>query len=244
MTTNLTLGGLDRAVAVVTGGASGIGRAVVELLERSGATVHAADLGGSPPVDVTERSALDRLAGEIGDAHGGLDVLVNAAGVLTPNLPVDQLPADDFRRAYEVNVLGTVNACQAFFPLLRERRGAIVNVASQAALVSLPQQAAYTAAKGAVAALTRSLAIDWAEHGIRANAVAPGFTLTPMTEAFFENETFTKAATGRIPLGRILGADEIAGAIVFLASPLASAVSGVTLPVDGGWTAGEPALPW
>ena len=127
--------------------------------------------------------------------------------------------------------------------LLRAGRGAIVNVASQAALVSLPQQAAYTAAKGAVAALTRSLAIDWAEHGIRANAVAPGFTLTPMTEAFFENEVFTNAATGRIPLGRILAAEEIAGAIVFLASPFARAITGVTLPVYGGWTAGEPALP-
>ena len=106
------------------------------------------------------------------------------------------------------------------------------------------QQAAYTAAKGAVAALTRSLAIDWAADGVRVNAVAPGFTMTPMTEAFFENEVFTAAATGRIPLGRILQADEIAGAIVFLASPLASAITGVVLPVDGGWTAGEPALPW
>jgi meso-butanediol dehydrogenase/(S,S)-butanediol dehydrogenase/diacetyl reductase len=239
-----TIGGLEGAVAVVTGGASGIGRAVVDLLERGGAVVHVADLTGDAPVDVTDRSALDRVAAAVRDAHGGLDVLVNAAGVLTPNLPVDQLPVDDFRRAYEVNVVGTVNACQALFPLLRARRGAIVNVASQAALVSLPQQAAYTAAKGAVAALTRSLAIDWAEHGIRANAVAPGFTLTPMTEAFFENETFTTAATGRIPLGRILEADEIAGAIVFLASPFARAITGVTLPVDGGWTAGEPALPW
>ena len=239
-----TIGGLEGGVAVVTGAGSGIGRAVVALLERSGSTVRVVDLAGDEQIDVTDRAALDRVADEVATAHGGLDVLVNAAGVLTPNLPAEQLPADDFRRAYEVNVVGTVNACQAFFPLLQERRGAIVNVASQAALVSLPQQAAYTAAKGAVAALTRSLAIDWAEHGIRANAVAPGFTLTPMTEAFFENETFTRAATGRIPLGRILGADEIAGAIVFLASPLASAVTGVTLPVDGGWTAGEPALPW
>ena len=76
------------------------------------------------------------------------------------------------------------------------------------------------------------------------NAVAPGFTVTPMTAAFFENETFVRAATRRIPLGRLLEADEIAGAIVFLASPLASAITGVVLPVDGGWTAGEPALPW
>ena len=239
-----TIGELAGAAAVVTGGASGIGRAVAELLASGGGVVRVADLAGEDPVDVTDRAALDRVAAEVADRHGGLDVLVNAAGVLTPNLPAEQLPADDFRRAYEVNVVGTVNACQAFFPLLRQRRGAIVNVASQAALVSLPQQAAYTAAKGAVAALTRSLAIDWAEHGIRVNAVAPGFTLTPMTEAFFENETFTRAATGRIPLGRILDAEEIAGAIVFLASPFARAVTGVTLPVDGGWTAGEPALPW
>jgi meso-butanediol dehydrogenase/(S,S)-butanediol dehydrogenase/diacetyl reductase len=238
------IGGLDGAAAVVTGGGSGIGAAVADLLLRCGANVTVADLSASDPVDVTDRGALDRLAREVEQARGRLDVLVNAAGVLTPNLPADELPADDFVRAFEVNVLGTVNACQAFFPLLRASRGAIVNVASQAALVSLPQQAAYTAAKGAVAALTRSLAIDWAGHGIRANAVAPGFTLTPMTEAFFENEVFTEAATGRIPLGRILAAEEIAGAIVFLASPFAQAVTGVTLPVDGGWTAGEPALPW
>ena len=236
--------GLHGNVAVVTGAASGIGAACLRLLERSGVLVVAIDLAGEDPVDVTDRAALDAIAERLRVEHGGLDVLVNAAGILTQNLPVDELPADDFRRNFEVNVVGTVNTCQAFATLLRERRGAVVNVASQAALVSLPMQAAYTAAKGAVAALTRSLAIDWAGRGVRVNAVAPGFTLTPMTEAFFENETFTRAATGRIPLGRILDANEIAAAIVFLASPLASAITGVVLPVDGGWTAGEPALPW
>ena len=93
---NATIGGLDGAVAVVTGGASGIGEAVASLLERSGAAVHLADLSGDLPVDVTDRSALDVLASAVAGRHGGLDVLVNAAGVLTPNLPADELPADDF----------------------------------------------------------------------------------------------------------------------------------------------------
>jgi meso-butanediol dehydrogenase / (S,S)-butanediol dehydrogenase / diacetyl reductase len=234
------IGGLEGKVAVVTGGASGIGEACCKLLETSGASVHVADLAGDPAVDVTDRASLDRLAGGL----ERVDVLINAAGVLTENRPVEELPPDDFRRNFEVNVLGTLNACQAFGPALRAARGAVVNVASQAALVSLPAQAAYTASKGAVAALTRSLAIDWAEAGVRVNAVAPGFTLTPMTQDFFDNKTFVAAATKRIPLGRVLQPEEIAGAIVFLASPLASAITGVVLPVDGGWTAGEPALPW
>jgi len=234
------VGGLEGAVAVVTGGASGIGEACCSLLTASGAAVHVADLAADPPLDVTDRAALDELAARL----DRVDILINAAGVLTENKPVDELAPDDFRKNFEVNVLGTLQACQAFGPLLRIRRGAVVNVASQAALVSLPWQAAYTAAKGAVAALTRSLAIDWAEHGVRVNAVAPGFTVTPMTAAFFENEIFVRAATRRIPLGRLLQPEEIAGAIVFLASPLAGAITGVVLPVDGGWTAGEPALPW
>lgn len=240
----LAIGGLEGSVAVVTGGASGIGGACRTLLTGSGATVHVVDVAGDPPIDVTDRAALDLLAERLRDEADGLDILVNAAGVLTQNQPVDDLPAEDFRRNFEINVLGVLNACQALAPLLEARRGSVVNVASQAALVSLPSQAAYTASKGAVAALTRSLAIDWAARGVRVNAVAPGFTVTPMTAGFFENETFTRAATSRIPLGRLLEADEIAGAIVFLASPLASAITGVVLPVDGGWTAGEPALPW
>ena len=167
--------GLDGTVAVVTGGASGIGAACCRLLEASGATVHVADREGDQSVDVNDRTALDALAARL----DRLNVLINAAGILTENKPVDDLPADDFRRNYEVNVIGTLNACQAFAPLLKASAGSVVNVASQAALVSLPSQAAYTASKGAVAALTRSLAIDWAEHGIRVNAVAPGFTVDP-----------------------------------------------------------------
>ncbi len=235
---------MDGWTAVVTGGASGIGAACTSLLEACGVRVTVLDRAADPSVDVTDRPALEAAAAALAESHGSLNVLVNAAGVLTENRPVDETPVEDMRRNLEVNLVGTFQACQAFGTLLREARGAVVNVASQAALVSLPMQSAYSASKGAVAALTRSLAIDWAEHGIRVNAVAPGFTVTPMTEAFFENDTFTRAATRRIPLGRLLQADEIAGPIVYLASPLASAVTGVVLPVDGGWTAGEPALPW
>jgi meso-butanediol dehydrogenase/(S,S)-butanediol dehydrogenase/diacetyl reductase len=235
---------MDGWTAVVTGGASGIGRACTEALERCGVSVTVVDRAGEALVDVTDRRALDEIAEALAASRGRLDVLVNAAGVLTENRPVDEIPVDDLRRNLEVNLIGVFQSCQAFAPLLKTARGSVVNVASQASLVSLPQQAAYTASKGAVAALTRSLAIDWAQDGVRANAVCPGFTVTPMTEGFFENETFTRAATSRIPIGRLLQADEIAGAIVFLASPLASAVTGVILPVDGGWTAGEPALPW
>jgi len=231
MPEHLSIGGLDGAVAVVTGGASGNGEACCRLLLRAGATVHVADLEGDPPLDVTDRSALDALAGSL----DRLDVLINAAGVITENKPVDELSVEDFRKNFEINVLGTLQACQAFGPLLRERGGAIVNVASQAALVSLPSQAAYTTSKGAVAALTRSLAIDWAEHGVRVNAVAPGFTVTPMTASFFENETFVRAATRRIPLGRLLEADEIAGAIVFLASAASSFATGTDIVLDGGY---------
>jgi meso-butanediol dehydrogenase / (S,S)-butanediol dehydrogenase / diacetyl reductase len=236
--------GMEGRSAVVTGGASGIGEACVTLLEACGLDVTVADVSGTSPIDITDRAALDSLAREVAGRHGRLDVLVNAAGIITPNLPVDDIPEADFRRNFDVNVMGTVNSCQAFAPLLRAARGTVVNIASQAALVSLPQQAAYSAAKGAIAALTRSLAIDWAETGVRVNCVCPGFTRTPMTEGFLENDIFTAAATRRIPLGRILEATEIASAIVFLASPMASALTGVVLPVDGGWTAGEPALPW
>lgn len=233
--------GLAGKTAVVTGGMSGIGRACVELLQSSGATVHVADMEGSPPVDVTDRASLEALAARVGPT---LDVLVTAAGILPPNTYIDGIALEDARRAYEVNVLGTLQAVQVLGDRLKAAQGAVVTIASQAALVSLPAQGAYTATKGAVAALTRSIAIDWATYGVRANTVCPGFTITAMTEEFLKNEVFVNAAKQRMPLNRLLEASEIAGAICFLASPLASGVTGVTLPVDAGWTAGEPALPW
>ena len=235
---------LDGKVVVVTGGSSGIGRACADVLEESGTQVYAVSRTTEPAVDVRDIGTLAPLAERIESSHGRLDVLITSAGVLTENRPAHELSLADFAANYEINVVGTVNSCQAFWPLLKRASGAVVCITSQAALVSLPAQAAYSASKGAVASLTRSLAIDWAASGVRVNAVAPGFTETPMTAGFFANPQLTRAVKRRIPLGRILAAREIAYAAVFLASPAASAVTGVVLPVDGGWTAGEPALPW
>jgi meso-butanediol dehydrogenase/(S,S)-butanediol dehydrogenase/diacetyl reductase len=250
----------DGKVVVVTGGVSGMGEACTRRLSELGAVAVAvdrdADRGdrfieglGSPEgvefaaVDITDRAALDELVAGIRSRHGRLDALINCAGIFTPNAPAADMSIDDFRRNFEVNLIGTMQAAQACYPLLVEDGGgAIVNVASQAALVSLPEQSAYTASKGAVAALTRSLAIDWARSNIRVNAVCPGFTRTPMSEPAITPE-LTRAIQRRVPLGRLFDAVELANVMLFLASPLASAVSGVVIAVDGGWTAGEAELP-
>lgn len=232
-------------VAVVTGAASGIGEVCAEVLRKAGATVVGWDLKGTPdanPVDLSDEADVRRAAAEVLAEHDHVDVLVNCAGVITENLPLEEVPSAHFRRNFDVNVMGIVHASQALFDSVSGRRGAIVNVASQAALVCLPHQSAYSASKGAVAALTRSMAIDWASAGVRVNAVCPGFTLTPMAKQQMTPE-LDAAVSRRVPLGRMFEPEEIANVITFLASDAASAVTGVVMPVDGGWTAGEPALP-
>lgn len=237
---------LNTKVAVVTGGASGIGASTVEVLRGAGATVIAWDLNEGPRVvgvDIRDLAAVRAAADAAVGEHGGVDILVNCAGIITENLPAQDVDPEDFRRTYDVNVVGSFNTSKALYPALKAAGdGAIVNVASQAALVSLPDQSAYSASKGAVAALTRSLAIDWAADNIRVNAVCPGFTLTPMAKQQMTPE-LDAAVSRRVPLGRMFEPEEIGRTIAYLASSWASAVTGVVLAVDGGWTAGEPALP-
>ncbi|WP_336659860.1 SDR family NAD(P)-dependent oxidoreductase [Leucobacter sp. USHLN153] len=234
-------------IVVVTGAGSGIGQTCVEVFQQSGATVIGWDLrpadDSTTAVDVSDWDSVSAAAADVKERYGRVDALVNCAGIITPNLPAEETDPEDFRKTFNVNVMGIVNTTKALFPLLLESdSGAVVNIASQAALVSLPHQAAYTASKGAVAALTRALAIDWASRGVRVNAVCPGFTATPMAVKQM-TPALEEALARRVPLGRMFETEEIANAIQFLSSPLASAITGVVLPVDGGWTAGEPALP-
>ena len=232
-------------VAVVTGAASGIGDATAQVLRGQGMTVVGWDISGTAeagPLDLTDITAVRAAADAVRTQYGRVDALVNCAGVITENVPVEDTDPADFRRNFDVNVGGILHAAQALHTALAESGGAVVNVASQAALVCLPNQSAYSASKGAVAALTRSMAIDWASAGIRVNAVCPGFTRTPMAVKQMTPE-LDAAVSRRVPLGRMFQPEEIGNVIAFLASPAASAVTGVVMPVDGGWTAGEPALP-
>lgn len=254
--------GLTGQVAVVTGSAQGIGQAVAVAMAHAGADVALIDLDEerlsetAGLVEETGRRAL-RVATDVGDQDaikdgfetvvaelGQVDALVNCAAVICENVPAEEASMEDMDLLWRVNVKGTFGCAQAASANMIERgRGRIVNLASQAAILSLPNQSVYTASKGAIASLTRSLAIDWAQYGITVNAIAPTFVWTPMAAPMLEVEEVHAAAKRRIPLGRVGQPQDIAGAAVFLASDAASLITGHMLPVDGGWTAGEPELP-
>jgi NAD(P)-dependent dehydrogenase (short-subunit alcohol dehydrogenase family) len=239
-------------LALVTGAASGIGRAIAIACAQAGARVIVTDRdveacadtlaaarGHRPDctafaLDVTDGAAVAALAQQVTRELGDLDVLVNNAGlIIREGVDSPQVHANA-RRMMEVNYFGTLNAIQAWLPALRRTRGCIVNIASGAALSGLPHCVGYSASKGAVKLLTQSMAADLAADGIRVNAIAPGIIDTPMTEATRADPARLKRFLARIPLHRLGRPEEIAGPAVFLASPLASYVNGVTLAADGG----------
>ncbi|MEU9431615.1 SDR family oxidoreductase [Streptomyces sp. NPDC048252] len=232
--------------ALVTGGGSGIGRATAELLAERGARVAVLDLDPSGvrkpllgyPADVTDDAAVRAAVAAAVTDLGGLDVLINNAGVGAQGTVEDNDDAE-WHRVLDVNVLGMVRAARAVLPhLRRSSHAAIVNTCSIAATAGLPQRALYSATKGAVYSLTLAMAADHVREGIRVNCVNPGTADTPwvgrLLDAADDPAAERAALEARQPSGRLVGADEVAGAIAYLASPLSGATTGTSLAVDGG----------
>jgi NAD(P)-dependent dehydrogenase (short-subunit alcohol dehydrogenase family) len=236
---------------VITGGARGIGRACAEAFLREGAKVVIADrdfdqahktaveLGPQAvaiAVDVTEGAQIRNMADETIRLLGRIDFLVNSAGTAhqTPSLDLSEELWDSI---LGLNLKGTFFCCQTCAPHIAKNKGAIVNISSFLAGVGLPQRAACSASKGGITSLTKVLAVEWAELGIRVNAVAPGFTYTEISEkAIASGRLDPKWVEDRSPMHRWGKPEEIAEAVLFLAGDKASFINGETIYVDGGWT--------
>ena len=234
---------LSGLAAIVTGGGSGIGLATARLLASRGARVAVLDLKPGDEfigvaADVTDdasvRLAVETAAGRL----GGVDILVNNAGVGSIGTVADN-PDEEWHRVFDVNVVGIVRVTRAALPYLRaSSRAAIVNTCSIAATAGLPQRAVYSATKGAVLSLTLAMAADHVHEGIRVNCVNPGTADTPWVGRLLDQAddpaAERAALNARQPMGRLVSADEVAAGIAYLASPLASSVTGTALAIDGG----------
>jgi NAD(P)-dependent dehydrogenase (short-subunit alcohol dehydrogenase family) len=246
--------GLEGSVALVSGASQGIGKAVAARLVEAGCRVAltdlnfgnaseaAADIGTDLncrpyELDVRDAARCAAVVADVTQAWGPIGVLVNNAGIGgSASLDSGEL-ADDLDRVMAVNVKGVVNLTQACAGDLRRTRGAVINVASITTLLATRAHIAYGASKGAVGQLTRFLARDFGRDGVRVNAVAPGLVMTPMTGRIAQDAERMHSMVERTFLKRVGEPDDIAGVVVFLASPLSRYMTGAIVPVDGGYTA-------
>lgn len=243
-----------KPVVAITGAGDGIGWATAQVFARNGyrvalldldadrASERARELGeGHADIgcDVSKETEVRAAFGGIAEKFGGLDALVNNAGIGSPHLPTSEQTVESFERILDVHLTGTFLCSREAHALLAVRQaGSIVNVSSIAGITGLPRRNAYGAAKAGIASMTKSMACEWASVGIRVNAVAPGYVATALVKKL-ESDGFvdTPRLQRRIPMGRLARPEEIAAAIYFLSSSGASYITGTVLSVDGGWTA-------
>ena len=244
----------DKAV-LVTGGATGIGRAACVAFARAGAQVMIGDKdaraeetvaiiaqsGGEArfvPTDVTDPAAVEALVAACVAQFGRMDAAFNNAGVLPPQRPIHEVPVDEMNLAIDVDFKGVFYAMQSEIRhFLKVGGGAIVNTASVGALIADPNMSVYCAMKHAVSGLTKAAAVEYAQKGIRVNAIAPGFVVTPMTQHWADSADFRAAFFANNVSGRAAVPDEIAGTVLHLCSDAASFINGATIAIDGGQTA-------
>lgn len=232
---------LDGKVAIVTGGAQGIGKAIADGLTAAGATVVVADLNppdGGIRADVSSEADVEAMVRETADRHGGVDILVNNAGLYAslPMRPFTEIPVDEWRQVMDVNVASMFLTCRAVVPVMRDRGGGkIVNISSGTPFRGVPFLLHYVTSKGAIVAFTRALAKELGKDSIHVNCVAPGFT---MSDGVMANpdviEKLRDASVAARTIQRDQVPEDVVGAVVFFCTPAADFVTGQTIVIDGG----------
>ena len=255
ITANIAPHVLSGKIAFVTGAGQGNGKAIAIGLAKAGAKVVVTDLveknanavaeeivsqGGqavSYALNVTSEEQCKQVAEKVGKEVGNINILVNNAGIIVREGLDSPKVAENLARTLDVNVMGTFHPTHAFLPALRATKGAIVNLASIASSIGIPNVVGYSPSKGAVKQLTQALAVELAKDGVRVNAIAPGVIVTSMTSYTREAPERLEKFIGRTPMGRVGQPEELIGPVIFLASDMASYVTGVTMAVDGGFLA-------
>ncbi|HTO21895.1 MAG TPA: glucose 1-dehydrogenase [Spirochaetia bacterium] len=247
---------VDGKKALVTGAGSGLGKAIAVALAEAGADCAVTELPGrmdslgpvcasieavgrkalALPLELPRMGSIEEAVGGVLAAWGRIDILVNNAGVNIPR-PALEVTEEDWDGVLDINLKGLFFTAQKTALAMKNGGGRIINIASQNGVVGYYRRAAYCASKAGVVNLTRVLAIEWAPLGITVNAVGPTFVVTPLTQSTWDDPAMREDLLKRIPLGRVGVPEDVVGAVVFLASPAASLITGHTLLVDGGWTA-------